>query len=108
MTTLITGAAGFIGFNLCKRILEDGHPLIGLDNLNSYYDPNLKISRIRELEKISRKTGNKFKFIKGDLHNNDEIKNIFRISSPTKVVNLAAQAGVRYSIFNPDVYFDSN
>ena len=108
MTTLITGAAGFIGFHLCKRILEDGQNLVGFDNLNSYYDPKLKISRLRELEKISKRTGNKFTFIKGDLHNNEEIKDIFRISSPTKVVNLAAQAGVRYSIDNPKAYIDTN
>tara|TARA_Y100001978_G_C23675039_1_gene425898 strand:- start:564 stop:1586 length:1023 start_codon:yes stop_codon:yes gene_type:complete len=108
MTTLITGAAGFIGFHLCKRILEDGQNLVGFDNLNSYYDPKLKISRLRELEKISKRTGNKFTFIKGDLHNNEEIKDIFRISSPTKVVNLAAQAGVRYSIENPSAYIDTN
>ena len=108
MKILITGAAGFIGYHLSKRILKNGHDLIGFDNLNSYYDPTLKESRLKQLKKLSADTGNKFTFIRGDLQNKSHIKNIFKKYIPKKVVNLAAQAGVRYSIENPSAYIDTN
>lgn len=103
-TYLITGVAGFIGSNLAKRILkeEPNIKVIGLDNINDYYDVNIKKYRLSNL-----KNGN-FIFIKGDLADRDLINNIFEQYHPEIVVNLAAQAGVRYSITNPDSYINSN
>jgi len=100
---LITGAAGFIGFHLSKRMLECGIPVIGFDNLNDYYDINLKLKRLEILKK-----NRNFTFIKGDLANNKEVTKLFEKFRPEIVVNLAAQAGVRYSIENPDSYIKSN
>tara|TARA_A100001035_G_C27787620_1_gene505418 strand:- start:1552 stop:2574 length:1023 start_codon:yes stop_codon:yes gene_type:complete len=108
MSILLTGVGGFIGFHLGKRILEEGITLIGYDNLNSYYDPILKEARLKELEITSQKTGTEFNFIKGDLRDKLKINNTFENFLPTKVVNLAAQAGVRYSIDNPSEYIESN
>ena len=101
----ITGVAGFIGSNLAKRILteENDIQIIGLDNLNEYYDIKIKEWRLAELNKF-----NNFKFIKGDLANKETVENIFKEYHPNIVVNLAAQAGVRYSITNPDAYIQSN
>ncbi len=100
---LVTGAAGFIGAALCKRLLNENCRVIGIDNLNNYYDVNLKIYRLDALKKF-----NNFTFIKCDIADNDELKKIFDSHKPFIVVNLAAQAGVRYSIENPDVYINSN
>ena len=108
MTVLITGAAGFIGFNLSKRILEEGISIVGLDNLNSYYDKSLKKARLEELYNISKKTETNFNFIEGDLEDNSQIIKVFKKFKPQKVVNLAAQAGVRYSITNPSAYIQTN
>lgn len=104
-TIFITGSAGFIGSNLAKRILkeEKDTQIIGLDNLNEYYDVKIKEWRLAELNKF-----NNFKFIKGDLANKETVENIFKEYYPDIVVNLAAQAGVRYSITNPDAYIQSN
>ena len=104
-TYLITGAAGFIGSNLAKRILKDEKEskVIGLDNMNDYYDVNIKEYRLKELKKF-----NNFIFVKGNLADKELIENIFKEYKPEIVVNLAAQAGVRYSIINPDVYIESN
>lgn len=101
----ITGVAGFIGFNLAKRILKEENDIqiIGLDNLNEYYDIKIKEWRLAELNKFSN-----FKFIKGDLADKETVENIFKEYHPNIVVNLAAQAGVRYSITNPDAYIQSN
>ena len=101
----ITGAAGFIGSNLAKRILkeEKNVQVIGLDNMNEYYDIKIKEWRLAELNKFSN-----FKFIKGDLADKETVENIFKEYHPNIVVNLAAQAGVRYSITNPDAYIQSN
>ena len=103
INTLITGAAGFIGFHLSKRLLEQSHKVIGIDNLNDYYDPKLKESRLEVLNQHDN-----FEFYKADLKNKDEIDAIFEKYQPTHVINLAAQAGVRYSIENPYAYIDSN
>ena len=108
MTVLITGAAGFIGYHLSRRLLEDSLPVVGFDNLNSYYDPKLKNARLSQLNQIASSTGTTFNFIKGDLIDTKEIKNTFKKFQPTKVVNLAAQAGVRYSIENPSEYIQTN
>lgn len=100
---LITGAAGFIGTFLSKRLLEAGCKVIGVDNVNDYYDVNLKLSRLETLNKYDN-----FTFIKADISDKEKVMNIFEEYKPSVVVNLAAQAGVRYSIENPDVYIQSN
>ena len=102
-TILITGAAGFIGFHLSKRLLESGIRIIGFDNINSYYDTSLKHTRLEILQKYDD-----FRFIKGDLADAAAVTAIFEEFHPEIVVNLAAQAGVRYSIENPQVYIESN
>ena len=100
---LVTGAAGFIGFHLCKRLLERGEKVVGLDNLNDYYDVNLKLSRLKQL------TGERnFNPVKLDLDDRDGIAGLFRDEKFGMVINLAAQAGVRYSLINPYSYIDSN
>lgn len=100
---LITGAAGFIGFWLSKRLLELGMRVIGIDNLNDYYDPRIKKDRLRLLEKNPA-----FTFVEGDIARQEEVEKLFLEFSPDFVVNLAAQAGVRYSIQNPRAYIQSN
>lgn len=99
----ITGGAGFIGFHLSKRLLELGCTVIGYDNLNDYYDVALKESRLEILKQYD-----KFTFIKGDLAEKAELENVFTTYKPEVVINLGAQAGVRYSIDNPDAYMQSN
>ncbi|WP_445002572.1 GDP-mannose 4,6-dehydratase [Exiguobacterium alkaliphilum] len=100
---LITGAAGFIGYYLSKKLLEQGCTVIGFDNINDYYDVKLKHTRLDDL-----KTYEQFNFIKGDLADKDTVMSTFETYHPNVVVNLAAQAGVRYSIENPDAYIQSN
>lgn len=102
-TYLITGAAGFIGFYLSKKLLEKGCRVVGIDNINDYYDVNLKYTRLEKLKPFEN-----FTFIKEDISNKSEVLEIFEEYKPNIVVNLAAQAGVRYSIENPDVYIGSN
>ncbi len=102
-TYLITGAAGFIGCFLTKKLLEQGCRVIGIDNMNDYYDVKLKYSRLKQFEGYDR-----FIFIKGDISDKDTVMNIFEEYKPNIIMNLAAQAGVRYSIANPDSYIQSN
>ena len=102
-TYLITGAAGFIGYYLSRKLLEQGCRVIGIDNINDYYDVNLKRTRLGQLEPYE-----KFTFIKGDISDKDMVMMTFEEYKPDIVVNLAAQAGVRFSIENPDVYIQSN
>ena len=106
---LVTGAAGFIGSNLVMRLFNDvkGATIIGIDNINDYYDVRLKEYRLGELNK-SVPEGTTWEFIKGDIADRDTIDDIFSKYKPAVVVNLAAQAGVRYSITNPDAYIQSN
>ena len=104
-TIFVTGASGFIGSNLCKRILNEDSEckVIGLDNMNDYYDVRIKEARLNELKEFSNYT-----FIKGNLADKELIDSIFDKYRPSIVVNLGAQAGVRYSITNPDAYIESN
>ena len=104
---LVTGSAGFIGFHLCKKLIEDGYEVIGLDNINDYYDINLKKRRLQILSQKSFERKN-WKFFKIDLTNKDLLLEIFEEYQPQTVINLAAQAGVRYSLENPDAYINSN
>ena len=123
-TILVTGAAGFIGSNLVKRLLNDltGATIVGIDNMNAYYDPSLKEYRLKELDALSqcpavspqsecpavRPQGNTWTFVKGDIADKSAIDALFAQYHFDIVVNLAAQAGVRYSIENPDAYIQSN
>ena len=103
MKILVTGAAGFIGYHLCESLLDDGYEVLGIDNVNNYYDPNLKLARLEQLKPYKN-----FKFEKVDIADRKSITQSFQSFKPNKVVNLAAQAGVRYSIENPYAYMESN
>ena len=111
-TILITGAAGFIGSNLCLKIFEkENIHIIGIDNMNAYYDVNIKKWRLSEIERAAEKAGvngSEWNFIEGNIADKNCIDKLFATYKPDIVVNLAAQAGVRYSITNPDVYIESN
>jgi len=103
MKYLVTGAAGFIGNFVSERLCGAGHDVVGLDNLNDYYDPNLKLDRLKRLDKFSN-----FTFVKLDLANREGMESLFLVEKFDRVIHLAAQAGVRYSIENPMAYIDSN
>ena len=105
MKILVTGAAGFIGFHLCKLLIKKNFNIVGIDNLNTYYDINLKKNRLKILNSIKNKT---FKFEKLDISNYQNLKKLFSEHNFTHVINLAAQAGVRYSITQPKQYIKSN
>ncbi|WP_035678539.1 SDR family NAD(P)-dependent oxidoreductase, partial [Bradyrhizobium liaoningense] len=100
---LVTGAAGFIGFHVARQLLGEGRPVVGLDNLNSYYDPALKKARLALLRDDSR-----FSFVEADLADREAMAALFAEHRFAKVVHMAAQAGVRYSIEQPHAYADSN
>ena len=108
MFILVTGSAGFIGFHLSKRLLESGINVIGIDNINPYYDINLKIKRNKTLLNISKTNNVEYKFYKCNIEDMEFISKIFINLKPKYVINLAAQAGVRYSIENPSAYIYSN
>ena len=103
MKYLVTGAAGFIGMHTAKRLLEDGEEVVGLDNLNDYYDPALKEYRLATLTPFKN-----FRFVKMDLADREGMSELFKTEKFTHVIHLAAQAGVRYSLENPFAYVDSN
>ena len=103
MTILVTGCAGFIGMHVAKRLLERGEQVVGLDNLNPYYDVRLKEARLRQLEPFDG-----FRFKKLDLADRPALERLFLDSTPARVVHLAAQAGVRYSLQDPHAYVSSN
>lgn len=116
-TVLVTGAAGFIGSNLVKRLFRDVKDIkiVGIDNLNNYYDVNIKFERLQQLNALASELhpgedqrANYWKFIKGNIADKSLINHVFAEHRPAVVVNLAAQAGVRYSITNPDAYIESN
>tara|TARA_Y100000996_G_scaffold404984_1_gene379647 strand:- start:52 stop:1062 length:1011 start_codon:yes stop_codon:yes gene_type:complete len=100
---IVTGSAGFIGFSLCLKLLERGDNVIGIDNHNNYYDTKIKEARAQNLKKYSN-----YQHYKLDLSDEKNLENVFKIQKPKKVVNLAAQAGVRYSMENPLAYINSN
>lgn len=104
-TVFITGVAGFIGSNLAKRLLDDasGIKIVGIDNMNNYYDVHLKEERLKSLS-----INTSFVFVKGDIADKDIVDKVFKKYQPQVIVNLAAQAGVRYSIINPNAYITSN
>ena len=102
-TILVTGAAGFIGFHLCTRLLNDGHTVVGLDNLNGYYDVTLKEARLSRLKPYGT-----FHFVRCDLADRERMGTLFADYAFDRVVHLAAQAGVRYSLENPHAYIESN
>lgn len=118
MKVLVTGAAGFIGFYVSKVLLSKGHQVVGLDNINDYYDVNLKFSRLNELgiakkdaivfNEICKSTNDNFTFVRMNLEDREELPELFKKEKFDIVCNLAAQAGVRYSIENPETYVDSN
>jgi UDP-glucuronate 4-epimerase len=108
MTILVTGAAGFIGYHLSRRLLEQGNQVVGFDNINPYYDPTLKRARLAQLEAVASASGTPFQLIEADLEDQEAVEAAFLQHKPRKVVNLAAQAGVRYSIENPAAYIHSN
>ena len=103
MKIIVTGSAGFIGFSLCMMLLERGDSIIGIDNHNNYYDPKIKESRLQQLTKYSN-----YQHYRVDLSDQSSLDKIFNDHKPLKVVNLAAQAGVRYSMENPLAYINSN
>src|SRR5581483_5676803 len=103
MTVVVTGAAGFIGFHVARRLLGDSGRVVGIDNVNAYYDPALKESRLSHLARHPA-----FLFERVDLCDRTAIAEVFRRHRPTRVVHLAAQAGVRYSLVDPHAYVDAN
>ena len=100
---LVTGCAGFIGMHLCEKLFKLNYYVLGIDNINDYYDVNLKLRRLDKLNENKN-----FKFIKADISDSNKLRDVFKKEEPNKVVNLAAQAGVRYSLKNPDSYMHSN
>ena len=103
MKILVTGSAGFIGYHTAQAFLDRGDEVVGLDNMNAYYDPALKEARLQRL-----KGRNGFRFVKADLADREALERVFADDRPARVVNLAAQAGVRYSLENPRAYIDAN
>jgi len=108
MKILITGHAGFIGFHTAKRLLERGDSVVGIDSLNDYYDPKIKQDRLSMLDSIAKSAIGKYVSIQGNIADKALLMNIFSKHMPDRVINLAAQAGVRYSITNPEAYVESN
>ena len=105
---LVTGAAGFIGSAVCKRLLYEGSEVVGIDNINNYYENNLKKDRLDEIKKVSESTSQSWTFKKFSIEETNLLNECFEETNPQIVINLAAQAGVRYSIKNPSAFLESN
>ena len=105
---IVTGAAGFIGAALCKKLLKNNEFVIGVDNLNNYYDPKIKLDRLKDIESIKNSAKQNWRFFNISIEDKISLKQIFADYNPRVVVHLAAQAGVRHSISNPDKYISSN
>lgn len=108
MKILVTGTAGFIGFHTAKRLLERGDDVTGFDVVNDYYDPAIKEARLKILEETARKTKSAYRFIRANLADKAAVDGCFKTNKPERVIHLAAQAGVRYSLENPQAYVESN
>jgi UDP-glucuronate 4-epimerase len=108
MKVLVTGAAGFIGFHVAQRLLQRGDEVVGLDNLNDYYDPSLKEARVKLLEQSAGESGSRFGLVRANIADLGAVNNCFAKTDFDRVIHLAAQAGVRYSIENPHAYVESN
>jgi UDP-glucuronate 4-epimerase len=105
---LITGSAGFIGFHIAKRLLERGDSVVGFDVVNDYYDPSIKEARLKVLEETAARTGSEYRFIRANLADRQAVDDCFKQHAFDRVIHLAAQAGVRYSLINPHAYVESN
>ncbi|MFP1683043.1 NAD-dependent epimerase [Alloalcanivorax sp. C16-1] len=108
MKVLVTGNAGFIGFHTARRLLERGDDVVGIDNVNDYYDTSLKEARLKELEKAAARSTGRYEFLRGDLADQKIVNGSFETHQFDRVIHLAAQAGVRYSLENPHSYVQSN
>ena len=108
MNILITGAAGFIGFHLASRLIKEGETIIGIDNFNDYYDPELKEARYEKLKRIALENNADFEMFRNNIEDLEAIKEISSKYNPKVVIHLAAQAGVRFSLINPSSYIQSN
>lgn len=108
MRVLVTGNAGFVGYHTVKRLLERGDMVVGLDAVNDYYDPRIKEARLKLLDAKARDTGSSYAFVRGNLADKDTVDAVFRQHKPERVINLAAQAGVRHSLAFPHQYVESN
>lgn len=108
MATLVTGNAGFIGFHVARALLERGDSVVGLDVINDYYDIALKRARLAQLEETAQRSGSRYTFYQADLAERSAVDRCFREQSIVRVINLAAQAGIRYSLDNPRAYVESN
>ena len=105
---LVTGCAGFIGYHLSIKLLKNNFTVIGIDNINNYYSQKLKTDRIKDIKKFCKKKNKKFMFYKYDLSNKKKLNNLFNKFKFEKVIHLAAQAGVRYSLIYPERYLNNN
>ena len=108
MKVLVTGSAGFIGFHTARRLLERGDAVVGFDSVNDYYDPALKQARLRELETSAAQTGSSYGFVRANLADGQAVRACFEQAGFDRVIHLAAQAGVRYSLIDPQAYVESN
>ena len=106
MKILVTGCAGFIGYHVAVRLIKHNYKVIGIDNLNNYYDKKLKLHRLASLKKISKK--NNYKFFKIDICDKKKLKNLFKRHKFKKILHFAAQAGIRFSLKKPEQYIKSN
>lgn len=108
MRVLVTGSAGFIGYHVARRLIERGDNVVGFDNVNAYYDPALKQARLAELDGVARNLDADYRFIRADLADRDAVDRVFAEGKFDRVINLAAQAGVRFSLEDPNAYVQSN